>query len=60
VTKDQGPYYREIPDHIWRIENYIVAGRVAFLESEMLQDGVIRSFKVIGEVVKRLGPARTA
>ncbi len=60
MTKDQRPYYREILDRIRRIENYIVGGRAAFLESELLQDGVIRSFELIGEVVKQLDRTQTA
>ena len=60
MTRDQRPYCREILDRIRRIENYTAAGRAAFLESELLQDGVIRSFEVIGEVVKRLDPVLTA
>ena len=60
MTKDQRPYYREILDRIRRIENYTAGGRAAFLESELLQDGVIRSFEVIGEVVKQLDPVQTA
>lgn len=58
MTKVPRPYCREILDRIRRIENYTSAGRDAFLESELLQDGVIRSFEVIGEVVKQLAPAR--
>ena len=60
MTKDQRPYCREILDRIRRIESYTSAGRDAFLESELLQDGVIRSFEVIGEVVKQLHPTLTA
>ena len=59
MTKDQRLYCQDILDRIRRIENYTAAGRDAFLESELLQDGVIRSFEVIGEVVKRLDPALT-
>ena len=43
MTKDQRPYCREILDRIRRIEVYTAAGREAFMESELLQDGVIRS-----------------
>ena len=59
MTKDQRPYCREILDRIRRIEDYTAAGREAFMESELLQDGVIRSFEVIGEVAKRLDRALT-
>ena len=60
MTKDQRPYCRDILDRIRRIEDYTVDGRDTFLASELLQDGVIRSFEVIGEVIKRLDPALTA
>ena len=38
----------------------MVTGCPAFLASEFLQDGVVRSFEVIGEVVKRFDPALVA
>ncbi len=44
MTKDQRIYCQDILDRIRRIENYTVAGRDAFLESELLQGGIIRSF----------------
>ena len=56
MTRVQHIYCRDILDRIRRIESYTVGGRDAFLASELLQDGVIRSFEVIGEVVKRLDP----
>ncbi|MCY4062054.1 MAG: DUF86 domain-containing protein [Chloroflexi bacterium] len=56
MTRDQHIYCRDILDRIRRIETYTDGGRDAFLASELLQDGVIRSFEVIGEVVKRLDP----
>jgi uncharacterized protein with HEPN domain len=57
VTRNQHIYCRDILDRIRRIETYTAGGRDAFLASELLQDGVIRSFEVIGEVVKRVDPA---
>lgn len=60
MIKDQRIYCRDILDRIRRIESYTATGRDAFLQSELIQDGVIRSFEVIGEVVKRLDPALTA
>lgn len=56
MTRDQNIYCRDILDRIRRIEIYTRGGRDSFLASELLQDGVIRSFEVIGEVVKRLDP----
>ncbi len=57
--KDQRLLCRDILDRIRRIESYTASGRDVFLNSELHQDGVIRSFEVIGEVVKRLDPALT-
>ena len=57
MTRDQRLYCREILERIRCIESYTAAGRAAFLESELLQDGVNRSFEVIGEVLKRIDPA---
>ena len=56
MTRRQQIYCRDILDRIRRIESYTSGGREACLASELLQDGVIRSFEVIGEAVKRLDP----
>jgi uncharacterized protein with HEPN domain len=50
-VKDQRVYCQDILEHIDRIERYTSEGRDAFMASDLLQDGVIRSFEVIGEVV---------
>lgn len=55
--KDQSIILRDILERIQRIERYAAVGREAFLRSDLLQDGVIRSFEVIGEAVKRLDPS---
>ncbi len=60
MIKDQRIVCRDILDRIRRIESYTTTGRDAFLQSELIQDGVIRSFEVIGEAVKRLDPTLTA
>lgn len=44
----------DILDRICRIERYTSQGRESFMQSELHQDAVIRSFEVIGEAVKRL------
>ena len=49
-------YLTHIADRIERIERYVADGHDAFLRSTLIQDGVIRSFEVIGEAVKRLSP----
>ncbi|MCY4537326.1 MAG: DUF86 domain-containing protein [Chloroflexi bacterium] len=54
--KDQIILCRDILDRIRRIGQYASVGRDEFLSSELHQDAVIRSFEVIGEIVKRLDP----
>lgn len=56
MTRSQQIYCRDILDRIRRIESYTSGGRESFIACELLQDGVIRSFEAIGEVVKRLDP----
>jgi uncharacterized protein with HEPN domain len=41
-------------DRIARIQEFTEAGRDAFLQSELIQDAVIRNFEVLGEIAKRL------
>ncbi len=41
-------------DILERIEAYTQGKREVFLRSLLIQDGVIRSFEVIGEAVKRV------
>lgn len=47
-------YLKDILERVERIERFTAKGNDAFLESALLQDGVIRNFEVIGEIVKRL------
>jgi uncharacterized protein with HEPN domain len=53
---DDRIYLEDIRDRIQRIEAYTQGGKAEFLQSFLIQDGVIRSFEVIGEAVKRLSP----
>ncbi|BAI89273.1 MULTISPECIES: HepT-like ribonuclease domain-containing protein [Limnospira] len=53
---DDEIYLQDIYDRICRIETYSEGGRIEFMQSLLIQDGVIRSFEVIGEAVKRLSP----
>jgi uncharacterized protein with HEPN domain len=57
--KDQRIYCRDILERIERIERYTSEGREAFMGSELLQDGVVRCFEVIGEAVKRFDASIT-
>jgi uncharacterized protein with HEPN domain len=58
--KKQRPYLTDLLERIRRIESETEGGREAFMESFVIQDAVIRSFEVIGEIVKRLSPELTA
>ena len=51
---DDRVYLGDILERIERIEAYTQEGREEFLRSLLIQDGVIRSFEVIGETVKRV------
>ena len=54
--KDDRVSLRSILESIGKIERYTHGGRSAFLESDLIQDAVIRQFQVIGEAVKELSP----
>jgi uncharacterized protein with HEPN domain len=54
--KTQHLYLLDILGRIRLIEEFTVDGRDTFLEPVLIQEGVIRCFEVIGEVVKRLSP----
>ncbi|MHB8628376.1 MAG: HepT-like ribonuclease domain-containing protein [Aggregatilineales bacterium] len=60
MSREQTVYLADILDRIRRIEDYVSVGRSVFVNSELHQDGVIRSFEVIGEIVKRLDVTLTA
>jgi len=53
---DDEIYLQDIYERICRIETYTEGGKTEFIQSLLIQDGVIRSFEVIGEAVKRLSP----
>ena len=51
-------YLRHIIDAILRIEEYLNGiSEAAFLENNLVQDGVIRQLEIIGEATKKLSPA---
>ena len=54
---DDHIYLADILERIERIELYTKGGKETFYTSLLIQDGVIRSFEVIGEAVKQLSPA---
>lgn len=57
MSKDQRVYLLDLLDRIERIETIAALGEANFRASFVHQDAVIRSFEVIGEIVKRLDPA---
>ena len=53
---DDKVYLQDILEHLTRIELYTQGGEAEFLQSSLIQDGVIRCFEVVGEAVKLLSP----
>jgi uncharacterized protein with HEPN domain len=53
----QRTYLQDILKRVAMIERFTAGGREVFLNSEMMQESVIRCYEVIGEIVKRLDPA---
>jgi len=55
VTKDLVIYLKHIQDCILRIKEYTQGiNEDTFLNNNLLQDGVIRNFQIIGEAAKKL------
>jgi uncharacterized protein with HEPN domain len=53
LSKDR-LYLESISDCLDRIAEYTEAGEETFLDSRLIQDGVIRNLEVIGESTKNL------
>lgn len=51
--RDDRVYLRHVLDAIGRVEEYVTAGREAFLASQLYQDAVIRQLTVIGEAANK-------
>lgn len=47
-------YLLDLLERIQRVEVFTQGGREEFFQSLLIQDGVIRNFEVMGEIVKRL------
>ena len=58
--KDDRLYLHQLLERCHRITRFIAPGRQAFMESEALQDAVIRNVEVIGEAAKRVTAATRA
>ncbi len=52
--KDYRVYLAQILERIERVEEFTKGGKEIFLGNELIQDGVIRNFEVIGEAAKRI------
>lgn len=52
--KDDKAYLLDLLERIQRVEAFTQNGREEFFQSILIQDGVIRNFEVMGEIVKRL------
>lgn len=58
APRDDDVYLGHIRDAIARIESYLEGVTEAqFLNTPLIQDGVIRQIQIIGEAAKRLSPA---
>jgi uncharacterized protein with HEPN domain len=44
----------DILEHIQRIQTYTKTGKLAFMDSEIAQDAVLRNFAVIGEATRNI------
>jgi uncharacterized protein with HEPN domain len=53
-VKDDRLYLHHMLERCHRITRFILPGKEAFMESEALQDAVIRNVEVIGEAAKRV------
>jgi uncharacterized protein with HEPN domain len=57
VIRDDAVYLHHILDAINRIEEYVASlNHEGFMRSNLVQDGVIRQFEIIGEATKNLSP----
>ncbi|YAF95182.1 MAG: DUF86 domain-containing protein [Nodularia sp. CChRGM 3473] len=52
--RDEKRYLLDIAECIERIEEYTRDGREAFVQTNMIQDAVVRNFEIIGEAAKRI------
>ena len=58
--KDDGLYLQHIYECINRIEKYTNSGQLAFLESPLIQDAVIRNLQTLGQSVLKLSDSLKA
>jgi len=53
---DDRLYLIHIHESIERIQEYVQGGRRAFMESRLIQDGVVRNLQTLAESTQRLSP----
>ena len=54
MSKTNADYVRDILEELEDILSFTAEGQHAFMENEMIQKAVVRSYEVIGEICKRL------
>ena len=54
------PYLEHIADSIGAIEEYVAAGRDAYMRERQIRDATIRNFEIIGEAATHLSSAIVA
>lgn len=52
-------YLQHIRDSISLVIEYTKGGKAEFMASQLVRDGVVRNFEIIGEAVKNLSPTLT-
>lgn len=52
--KEDKVYLKHIINCILKIETYTIKGKEDFMESELIQDAVIRNLQIIGEATKKI------
>jgi uncharacterized protein with HEPN domain len=55
--KDDRLYLVHIQECIARIEEYVAGGQQAFMDSQLIQDAVLRNLQVLAESTQRLSDA---
>lgn len=57
--KDDRVYLQHILEAIRRIDSHVAAGRARFMDSDLLQDAVLRNLQTMAEATTRVSPAVT-
>ena len=54
MSKQSVEYVRDIVHELDDIQRFTSEGQRAFMESELIQKAVVRSYEIVGEICKRL------